>query len=165
MFLFSTEVCVMAFALLSGYLADAKASVKRIVIGSVVGSMIFTLLQTVLEMQTLQSTSSEHYAFYYKVNMIMIDQLRGSINITKSCRNKSTIMKFYLRLRIWTVRCTCIAMEESCFGWYLHHSLLFYMSWLCHCLYCLFASVGSHLLTKNLSTITCSLCSFFTSFR
>merc|ERR1712226_1220906 len=66
MFLFSTEVCVMAFALLSGYLADAKASVKRIVIGSVVGSMTFTLLQTVLEMQTLQSTSSEHYAFYYK---------------------------------------------------------------------------------------------------
>ena len=67
MFLFSTEVCVMSFALLSGYLADAKASVKRIVIGSVIGSMAYTLLQTVLEMQTLQSTSSQHYAFYYQV--------------------------------------------------------------------------------------------------
>ena len=68
----------MAFALLSGYLADAKASVKRIVIGSVVGSMIFTLLQTGLEMQTLQSTSSEHYAFYYKVNMIIVEKTYGT---------------------------------------------------------------------------------------
>ena len=71
MFLFSTEVCVMAFALLSGYLADAKASVKRIVIGSVIGSMAYTLLQTVLEMQTLQSTSSQHYAFYYQVILLI----------------------------------------------------------------------------------------------
>ena len=68
MFLFATEVCVMAFALLSGYLAEAKSSVKRIVIGSVIGSMAFTLLQACLEMKTLQSKSSEHYAFYYKVS-------------------------------------------------------------------------------------------------
>ena len=62
-FMLATEVCVMAFDLLSVYLADAKASVKKIVIGSVICSMTFTLLQIVLEMQTLQSTSSEHYAF------------------------------------------------------------------------------------------------------
>ena len=74
MFLFSTEVCVMAFALLSGYLADAKASVKRIVICSVIGSMAYTLLQTILEMQTLQSTSSEHYAFYYQVSVISLSR-------------------------------------------------------------------------------------------
>ena len=68
MFLFATEVCVMAFALLSGHLVEAKNSIKRVVIASVIGSMAFTLLQTCLEMQTLHSNSSEHYAFYYKVS-------------------------------------------------------------------------------------------------
>lgn len=66
MLLFATEVCVMVFALLSGHLAEAKSSVKRTVIASVIGSLAFTLLQTILEMKTLQSNSTEHYAFYYK---------------------------------------------------------------------------------------------------
>ena len=70
MFLFATEVCVMAFALLSGYLAEAKSSVRRIVIGSVIGSLAFTFLQGCLEMNTLQSNSSQHYAFYYKVGKL-----------------------------------------------------------------------------------------------
>jgi len=68
MFLFATEVCVMAFALLSGYLAEAKSSLRRIVIGSVIGSLAFTLLQACLEMKTLQSNSSQHYAFYYQAS-------------------------------------------------------------------------------------------------
>ena len=67
MLLFATEVCVMVFALLSGHLAEAKSSVKRTVIAFVIGSLAFTLLQTILEMKTLQSNSTEHYAFYYKV--------------------------------------------------------------------------------------------------
>ena len=77
----------MAFALLSGYLADAKASVKRIVIGSVIGSMAYTLLQTILEMQTLQSTSSEHYAFYYQVRVILSIRLLGLLYEKKTTNN------------------------------------------------------------------------------
>ena len=78
MLLFATEVCVMAFALLSGHLAEAKSSVKRTVIASVIGSLAFTLLPTCLEMKTLQSNSSEHYAFYYKV--ILLLEIFGSHN-------------------------------------------------------------------------------------
>ena len=79
MLLFATEVCVMAFALLSGHLAEAKSSVKRTVIASVIGSLAFTLLQTCLEMKTLQSNSSEHYAFYYKVTILL--EILGSYAI------------------------------------------------------------------------------------
>ena len=67
MFLFATEVCVMAFGLLSGHLVEARASVRRIVVASIIGSLAFCILQACLEMQTLSSNSPEHYAFYYQV--------------------------------------------------------------------------------------------------
>lgn len=56
----------MAFGLLSGHLVEAKASVKRTLLASIIVSLVFTLLQACLEMKTLQSNSTEHYAFYYK---------------------------------------------------------------------------------------------------
>lgn len=67
MILFTTEVCVMAFGILSGHLVEARASVKRIVFISFIGSLAFSIIKACLEMQTVRSDSAEHLAFYYQV--------------------------------------------------------------------------------------------------
>ena len=70
MFLFATEVCVMAFALFSGHLVEARASVKRMIGTSIIASLVFSFVQTCLEMHTLRSNSPEHLPFYYKVGIL-----------------------------------------------------------------------------------------------
>ena len=79
-FLLAMEFSVIAFGILSGHLAESKASIKRIIISSILASLIFFVFQASLE---LQETRPDSAAFYYQVYKNQITRYVSSVK-TKS---------------------------------------------------------------------------------